>query len=255
MFKEFQKRVNRFPDTVYYEPMTEEEIVEFEKKLGKRLNSVYREFLATFGVVQDILENINTSEESILADVDYLKDKLPDYFPIFIDIDEVETIYLMSSSNPDSEKIFKVINDDEKLGKIEPFKTLTELLSISIQEMENEGDERCPNSEKINAFEYSFESKFYDDFIDIFKAAGLEQLSDWQPKYYPDNLFGDEIAEFNFKGMSFHMERNEGKTEYRFEFVEPILTKKEESIAYNINHLLQTHRIKHQKEVFKLIAT
>lgn len=255
MFKELQKRVDRFSDTVYYESMSEEEIVEFEKKIGKRLNSVYREFLSTFGLVQDILNIINISEESILEDVDYIKDKLPNYFPIFVDVDEVDTIYLMSTSNPSSEKVYKVIDDNDKLGKINPFKTLTELLSISIQEIENEERSRCPNSEKINCFEYSFGSEFYNDFIDIFKADGLEQLSEWHPKYYPDNVFGDEIAEFSFNGMSFYLERNEDKTEYRFEFDEPILTKKEESIAYNVDNLLYTHRIKHKKEVTKLIET
>lgn len=255
MFKELQKRVDRFSDTVYYDPMPEEEIVDFEKKIGKRLNYVYREFLSTFGLVQDILESLNTSEESILEDVDYLKDKLPDYFPIFVDVDEVDTIYLMSMSNPSSEKIYKVIDDNNKLGKIQPFKTLTELLSISIQEIENGENERCPNSEKINCFEYSFESKFYNDFIEIFKASGLEQISNWIPKYYPDNILGQEIAEFNFNGMYFHIERNEDMTEYRFEFDEPILIKKEESIVYNIDNLLYVQRIKHKKEVIKLIAT
>lgn len=255
MFKDFQKRVDRFSDTVYYEPMTEDEIIDFEKKIGKRLNSVYREFLSTFGLIQDILKSINTSEESILEDVDYLRDKLPDYFPIFVDVDEVDTIYLMSTSNPSSEEIYKVTDDNDKLGKIQPFKTLTELLSLSIQVIENEESERCPNSEKINCFEYTFESKYYNDFIEIFKATGLEQLSDWHPKYYPDNIFGDEIAEFNFNGISFEIERNEDMTEYRFEFDEPILTKKEESIANNVDNLLYVQRIKHQKEVTKLIES
>ena len=218
MFKELQKRVDRFSDTVYYEPMSAKEIVDFEKKIGKRLNSVYREFLSTFGLVQDILNSINTSEESILEDVEYLKDKLPDYFPIFVDVDEVDTIYLMSTLNPSSEKVYKVIDDNEILGKIQPFKTLTELLSISILEIENEESERCPNSEKINCFEYFFESESYNDFIEVFKANGLEQLSEWHPKYYPDKIFGDEIAEFNFNGVSLHIERDEDKTEYRFEF-------------------------------------
>jgi len=255
MFKEFQKRVDGFSDTVYYEPMSEKEIVDFEKKIGKRLNSVYRLFLSTFGLVQDILDNINVSQDSILDDVDYLKDKLPDYFPIFVDVDEVDTIYLMSTSNLDSEEVYKVIDNNKKLGEIKPFKTLTELLSISIKEIENEEIERCPNSEKVNCFEYSFESESYNDFIEMFKAEGLEQLSEWHPKYYPDNVFGDEIAEFNLKGRSFHMERNEDKTEYRFEFDEPILTKKEETVAYNMDNLLNIQRINHKKEVTKLIET
>ncbi len=255
MFKEFQNRIDRFSNTVYYEPMAEKEIIDFEEKIGKRLNSVYRLFLSTFGLVQDILDKINTSQESILEDVDYLKNKLPDYFPIFVDIDEVDTIYLMSTSNLESEMVYKVIDDNEKLGEIQPFKTLTELLSISIKEIENEEIERCPNSEKVNCFEYSFESEFYKYFIETFQAEGLRQLSEWHPKYYPDNVFGDEIAEFSFKGRSFQMERNEDKTEYRIEFDEPILTIKEESVADNMDILLNIKMIKHKKEVIKLIET
>jgi len=255
IFSEFQKRVDKFSDTVYYEPMVEKEIVDFEKKIGKCLNSVYREFLSTFGLVQDILDNINTSQESILEDVDYLKDKLPDYFPIFVDVDEVDTIYLISTLNLDSDKVYKVTDYNGNLGEIKSFKTLTELLSISIKESENKESERCPNSEKVNCFEYSFESKSYNDFIKMFKTEGLKQLSEWYPKYYPDNVFGDEVAEFSFKGRSFHMERNKNKTEYRFEFDEPILTKKEETITYNMDILLNIQRINHKKEVTKLIET
>jgi hypothetical protein len=206
--------------------MSEGEIVDFEKRIGKQLNSVYHEFLLTFGLVQDILESINISEESMLEDVDYLRDKLPDYFPIFVDVDDVDTIYLMSTSNPNIDKIYKVIDNNGKLGEIQPYKTLTELLSVSIQDIENEEEERCSNSEKINCFEYNFESEYYNDFIEIFGAAGLEQLSDWHPKYYPDNIFGDEIAKFTFCGISFLIERDDDMTGYRFEFDESILIKK-----------------------------
>ncbi len=256
MFKELKKRVDKFKDTVYYEPMSEGEIVDFERKIGKRLNSRYRKFLLTFGLVQDIYVNISTSEESILDDVDYLKDKLPDYFPIFVDLDEVDTIYLMSTSNPESEMIYKVEDNNDKLGKIKPYKTLTELLSNSIQEIEREeDDEKCLNSDKVNCYEYYFVSEYYNDFVLIFSAAGLEQLSDWHPKYYPDNIFGDEIAEFSFCGMDFQIERNENATKYRFEFDEPILTKKEDSIAKQIDELFNLQKIKYTKEVVKLIPT
>lgn len=255
MFKEFQKRLNIFSDSVYYEPMSEEEIIDFEKKIGKRLNSVYREFLSTFGLIHDIFKSIDISEESILEDVDYLRDKLPGYFPIFIDVDEVDTIYLMSMTDPDSEEIYKVVDENNHLGEIQPYKTLTELLSLSIHEIEYGEDERCLNTKKINCFEYTFESKYFNDFIEMFKASGLEQLSDWHPKYYPDNIFGDELAEFTFNGISFNIEVDEDKTEYRFEFDEPILTKKEDSIAKQVDELFNVQKIKYKKEVVKLIAT
>lgn len=255
MFEKLKIRVDRFLETVYYEPMSEGEIVELEKRIGKSLNTVYREFLLTFGLVQDINDSINSSVEEILEDVDYLREKLPDYFPIFVDVDEEDTIYLMSTLNPESEKIFKVVDDDGKLGKIQYHTTLTDLLFNSIQEIERNESERCPNSEKINCFEYSFEREFYTDFIEIFTAAGLKQLSDWQPKYYPNNVFGDEIAKFVFYGMNFQMERNEDETEYRFEFDESILIKKEESIAKKFDELFEVQRIKYKKEVVKLIST
>ncbi|MBI9056008.1 MAG: hypothetical protein JEY96_19460 [Bacteroidales bacterium] len=255
MFEELKTRVDKFPNLFYYEPMTEGEIIDFEKKVGRRINSVYHEFLLTFGLVQDILRSISTSEESILEDVKYLRDVIPDYFPIFVDVDEVDTIYIMSTLNLNNEMVYKVIDNNEKLGEIQPFMTLTELVSISIEEIEKGESERCLNSEKKNCYEYSFEGKFYDDFIDIFEVAGLELLSDWQPKYYPDNVFGDEIAEFTFSGINFYMERDEDKTKYKFEFDESILIKEEKSIANKIDKLLNVQRIKHSKDVVKLIWT
>ncbi len=255
MFEKLKKRVDRFPETVYYEPMSEGEIIEFEKRIGKGLNLVYREFLLTFGLIQDINDSIKRSIEATLEDVDYLRDKLPEYFPIFLDVDEEDTIYLMSTSNLESEKIFKVVDDDGKLGEIQYHTTLTDLLSNSIQEIEKNEDERCPNSEKINCYQYSFEGGFYADFIEIFTAAGLKQLSDWKPKYYPDNIFGDEIAEFVLYEMNFQIERNEDATAYRFEFDESILIKNEKSIVKKVDELFEVQRIKYKKQIEKLIWT
>ena len=253
MFKELKKRVDKFSDMVYYEPMTEKEIVDFEEKVGKPLNSVYRMFLSTFGLVQDLLADVNTSQDSILENVAYLKDKLPDYFPIFADIDEFDTIYLMSTTNLESNQIYKVRDNNEKFGEIEAYTTLPDLLTVLVQEMESGEAERCSNSEKVHNYEYSFEMECSDDFNKKFNSDEVRQLSEWSPKYYPDNIFGDELADFIFRGCCFRILRDDEGKKYRFEFDESILIKEKDSIAYHMDNLLDKLEVSYNKVVVKLL--
>jgi len=235
--------------------MTEEEVSQFEQKFGRKINLVFREFLLTFGFTQDILRDFNIDEESILEDVEYLRDKLPDYFPIYIEVGEFDTIYLMSNSNRTDNIVYKVRDNGGELGEITKYDTFTNILEKSIQMIVDNPGDRCPNSKKINNYEYTFTSKYYDDFIEILNAAGLKQKTDWRAKYYPDNIFGDEIAIFELLGEDVLLERNEDKTEYRLEFDEPLLIAKKNSISMKIDNLLKAKRIEYKKDEFKLIET
>lgn len=255
MFKELQKRLIKYSDVVYYSPMTEEEVSQFEQKVGKKINLVFREFLLTFGFTQDVLRDFEVDERSILEDAEYLKDKLPDYFPISIEVDEFDTIYLMSNSNRTDKIVYKVRDNAGEFGEITKYDTFTNILEKSIQMIEDNPGDRCPNSEKINNYEYMFTSKYYDDFIEILNVVGLKQKTDWRAKYYPENVFGDEIAIFELLGEEVLLERNEDKTEYRLEFDEPILFAKENSISMKIDNLLKAKRIEYEKDEFKLIET
>ena len=73
----------KFSDVVYYEPMSDNEILDMEKVIGKSIKPLYREYLSAFGMTQDIFDGIGTSCESFMEDFDFIKDSLKDYLPIF----------------------------------------------------------------------------------------------------------------------------------------------------------------------------
>jgi len=84
--------------------------------------------------------------------------------------------------------------------------------------------------DKINNTEFIIPGDYFPDFVEKFKALGLKQKTEWGPEYYPENLFGDEIAIFELYDSEIQFERDQEKEHYRFELEEPILTEKENSI-------------------------
>lgn len=251
MFQEIQERVAKFSEYIYYKPLSEDEVNHFEMKIKTKIPRIYKEFLLTFGFVQDVCKELQTSKESIIEDVDFLNSNLPDYFPIKTDIGELTTIYLIKKDG--DEIVYKIYEDEtEKLSKLTKYKSFSNILESSLQEIENNLEERCPNTEKINCYEFKFNGMDYENFIGI---VGLEQRTKWKPKYYPENYFGDEVATFTILGIEVELERDEDKSEYSFEIDEPILTVKKNSIVENICGLLKAQRIAYKKEETLLIET
>lgn len=254
MFQEIQEKADKFSEYIYYEPLSEDEVSHFEMEIKTKIPEFYKEFLLTFGFVQDVCKELQTSKESFIEDVDFLNSNLPDYFPIKTDIGELNTIYIIKKDG--DEMVYKIYEDEtEKLSKLTKYKPFRNILESSLQEIENNLEERCPNTEKINCYEFKFEGKDYENFIEIFRIVGLEQKTKWKPKYYPENYFGDEVATFTVLGIEVELERNEDKSEYHFEIDEPILTVKKNSIVENICGLLKAQRIAYEKEETLLIET
>lgn len=254
MYQEIKKRADKFSEYIYYEPLTEDEVNHFEMKIKTKIPEFYKEFLLTFGFAQDICKELKTSKESIIEDVDFFNSNLSDYFPIKTELGDLNTIYIIKKDG--DEMVYKIYEDKtEKLSNLSKYKSFSNILESSLQEIENNFEERCPNTEKINCHEFNFEGKDYEDFIEIFGIVGLVQNTKWKPKYYPINYFGDEVTTFTVLGIEIELERNEDKSEYRFEIDEPILTVKKNSIVENICGLLEAQKIPYEKEEILLIET
>lgn len=254
MFQEIQEKADRFSEYIYYEPLSEDEVNHFEIKIKTKIPKFYKEFLLTFGFVQDVCKELQTSKESFIEDVYFLNSNLPDYFPIKTDIGELNTIYIIKKDG--DEMVYKTYeNETEKLSKLTKYKPFSNILESSLQEIENNLEGRCLNTEKINCYEFKFGGKDYESFIELFRIVGLEQKTKWKPKYYPENYFGDDVATFTMLGIEVELERNEDKSEYLFEIDEPILTIKKNSIVENICSLLKTQRIAYEKNETLLIET
>jgi arsenate reductase-like glutaredoxin family protein len=94
-YKEIKEKLIEFSEVVYYEPMTEDKIIEIEKKIGKTIKPLYREYLLNFGMNQDVFEKLITDIDSFSKDFDFIKNSLRGYLPVFSDIDIEDTIYII----------------------------------------------------------------------------------------------------------------------------------------------------------------
>lgn len=255
-YKEIKDKLLKFSDVVYYEPMSDNEILDIEKQTGHTIKPLYREYLLAFGMTQDAFEKLTTSVESHLENFDFIKDSLNDYLPISSEVDEDETIFLINNSDLQDDFIYRVkVNDDQKIGKVRKLKLFHQLIEKSISDINASYKDRCPNKDKINNTEFIISGKDFPAFTDLFKAEGLKQKTKWRPKYFPENIFRDEVAIFELFNNEITIEREDDYSQYRFELDEPILIDKEKSITLKIEHLLNAKGIKFEKNECKLIET
>lgn len=253
-YQEVKERLKEFSDVVYYEAMSNDEILAIEEKISVTLKPLYREYLSAFGMTQDIFEKLIIYLDSFLEDFDFIKDSLKGYIPIFADIDEGEIIYLINNSDLLDDNVYQVeVDMDDNIGKLEILKPFQQIIEEAVSYLEKNHEDRCPNKDKVNIAEFKIEGVDFPAFVEIFKTKGLIQKTKWRPKYYPENPFGDEVAKFELFSKEIIIERDEDFSQYRFELEEPILTNKIESKIFKTEQLLNAKKIKYEKIESKLI--
>ncbi|MCT4613520.1 MAG: hypothetical protein N4A49_01445 [Marinifilaceae bacterium] len=253
-YKEVKKRLEPFSEVIYFEPMTDEEVIDLENRLGQTINPMYREYLLAFGMVQDAFENLATDTESLLEDFEFIEEKYSNYLPIFSDEDFEDTISLINNKNPIDNYVYNVdIDSDDNIGKLKKTKTFQQIIEESIFEIKQNYKNRCLNKDKVNSAEYSLSGRCFADFIKVLETEGLKQIKDWQPKYSPNNMFGDEIAIFELFDQEIIIQRNLEDSIYIFDLEEALISEENISIIRKIESLLKLNRIKFEKIECKLI--
>ena len=155
-YKEIKNKLEKFSDVVYYEPMSNNEILDIEKTIGKTINPLYREYLSIFGMVQDIFYELRTSIDSFLEDFEFIRDSLKDYLPIYSDIDEEDTIYLISNKDLLDDFVYIVkVDSNDKIGEVRRLKPFHQIIKESISDLEKNYKDRCPNKYKVNNAEFT----------------------------------------------------------------------------------------------------
>jgi hypothetical protein len=249
-------KLQQFSDVIYFDPMSENDILEIEKTIGMTIKPLYREFLLTFGMAQDIFVEYNSDLNSFLEVFDFIKDTLIGYLPIFTDSDDIDLYYFINNNDINDNFIYcakSAIIDDIEIGKVEKQQTFIEVIEKSISNLEKNHQDRCLNIDKINNVEFSFSKKYWIKFVALMKNQGLKQKTKWKPKYFRENIFGDEVAKFELFNYIFIVERDELHSNYFFELEEPALTDKEKSIIIKTEQLLVNNRIKFDKLVCNLL--
>ncbi|MGM0597905.1 MAG: hypothetical protein ACQES9_12795 [Myxococcota bacterium] len=229
--------------------MTEDEILVMEKQIGQTIKPLYREYLLNIGLIQDAFDELEYNGDSFFEDFYFIEESLKDFLPISSGIDiEEDTIYLINNKDPQDDFVYSVnIDDDNKIGQIKKLKLFSRIIEESISKLKENHINRCHNRDKINNVEFIISGKDFPDFIEIFETEGLKQKSDWEPKYYPENIFGDEVAIFELFNNEIIIQRNEDYSKYSFELEEPILTPIEKSMIKRALKLLNVQRIKFDK--------
>jgi hypothetical protein len=253
-YQKTKDRLIKFSDVVYFEPMSNSEILNIERRIGQPIKPIYREYLSTFGMTQDIFDKLRTSIDSVLEDFYFINNSLKDYLPIFSDIDEEDTIYLINNKDLQDDFVYFVkVDRNDKIGKIKKLKLFPQIIEESISELEKNYKNRCHNKNKINNVEFIITGNDFTAFIEIFKTEGLKQKTKWGPKYYPENIFGDEVAIFELFDNEIIIERNDDYSQYRFELEEPILADIKKSKIRKTEQLLNVQRIEFEKIECRLI--
>ena len=86
-YSEIKNKLEPFKDVIYYEALTEKEVLELEKKWNMRLRPLIREFLLDFGFCQDLVEELKMEEDEMWNNIKWLRENgLDNYIPIKTEI-------------------------------------------------------------------------------------------------------------------------------------------------------------------------
>ena len=150
-YKEIKDKLKKFSDVVYYEPMSNSEILEIEKRIGRTIKPLYSEYLSTFGMTQDVFDELQTSINLFLKNFDFINNSLMDYLPISSDIDDEEKIFLINNNDLQDDFVYYVkVDSNDKIGKIRKRKHFHQIIEESISNRATASANCKPLSKKLN---------------------------------------------------------------------------------------------------------
>jgi len=253
-YTEIKNKLEKFSDVVYFEHLTEDEVLALENRIGQTIKPLFREYLLAFGFIQDVFDKVVTDKVTFLEDFDFIEDTYKGYLPIYSEIGEKDKIYLINNSDLHDDFVYRVSVDRfDKMGKAKKFKPFQEFIEKPLAKLNTSYKRRCLNINKVNNTEFTFKEGAFVAFGEIFKNDVFKQKTKWRAKYFPDNLFGSEIAIFNLFDFEFIVERDEDGSQYFFELEEPIFIEKEKSVISKIERSLKAQNIEYKKIESKLI--
>ncbi len=134
--QEIDKRLEVFSDVVFYEPMSENEILDIEKRIGQTIKPLFRQFLLVFGMTQDIFDDLKTNLEIFYDNFDFIKDSLKGYLPIFHHEDDEDEMYLLNNEDLLDDFIYKVsVDRNDNIGKVKKEKTFHQIIEEALSNL------------------------------------------------------------------------------------------------------------------------
>lgn len=247
-FDNVKKELEVYSDYIYCEPMTEADIVKIEKQLDISIKPLFREYLSSFGIVQDVFENIMNDVELFLNAYDDIAESYNNYIPIFVDLGLEDTISLLNNNDISDDYIYEVkVDSNENVGKLKKTKPFQQMIEESISLLKKNYKDRCHNNDKVNVVEFTIYDDGLTNFKKAFKEKGLKKKTKWKPKYDANNIFGDEVAIFELFKTDIIIERDQDKSQFLFELQESVFTKSKKSIIMKIDKVLKEHNVDYKK--------
>ena len=128
-YTEIKNKLEKFSDVVYFEHLTEDEVLALENRIGQSIKPMFRDYLLAFGFTQDVFNKVVTGIGSFLEDFDFIEDTYKGYLPIYSEIGEKDKIYLINNSDLLDDFVYRVMVDEsDKMGKAKKFKPFQEFI-------------------------------------------------------------------------------------------------------------------------------
>jgi len=245
-FNEIKKKIEPLKEVVYYEPISENEILELEKEWKISFKPIIREFLINFGFTQDIFKKLKMDKDDIKDNLDWLREhKLENYIPIKTKLTaKGDLIIGLKNDDFEDDHLYEINLEEKDISKKikKRKKTFTEIIDKSINKINVK--KRCKNNNKIRLTEFTIKSSNLEDLLSAMEEAKIKQLTNWQDKYFPQNPFGTKLAKFElYEKVRLLVEKDESETQFRFELEEPILLNKNESLILKTEELLKKSKL------------
>jgi hypothetical protein len=199
-YQDILKKIEPHKDKVFYHGLKESEILEIEKKIGKKFPFYFQEFLKTFGVRQDFVFGLIENENTFIENFEYLPNEIKKSF-ILIGDNGGEDFWLLNSENEKDTNIYEwqhwLNGDVVELGY--NFETL---LNESILKLSDKAIKRETNDLKNWCVQFAIttenEQKIYDTIsLSIIEDWKLEQVSPAEVYCYERKVkLGDKIIKF-----------------------------------------------------------
>jgi hypothetical protein len=237
-YQDILKRIEPHKDKVFYHGLKESEILDIEKKIGKKFPLYFQEFLKTFGVRQDFVFGLIEKETHFIENLEYLPSEIKKSF-VLIGDNGGEDFWLLNSEDEKDTNIYEwqhwLDGDIVKLGY--DFETL---LNESILKLADKEIIRETNDLKSWCVQFAIttenEQKIYETIpLIIFDDWKLEQVSPAEVYCYERKVkLLDKIRKFKRQEYS-----GWDNPTYYFDLKEPVNDFGKESLIKEIDNKLK----------------
>lgn len=199
-YSEILRQLEPFKDKVFFHGLTEAEVTDIEKKIGRPFPIYFREFLKTFGVRQDFVFGLLSIENDFIERTKYLPDEVKKSY-VLVGDNGGEDFWLLNTENQTDTNLYEwqhwSDSDVVKLGY-----NFEALLKESISKLSDTEIEKEPNNKKSWCVQFSIPT---DNEQRIYATIPLTLIQEWELKevspaqvycYETKAKLGDKIINF-----------------------------------------------------------